>query len=109
MGPFGRAQRRVRCRLARSRLPGPTWFSKTTDGGLTWQSRQIFDPGEKNQTIGNVIVVDPRTGTLYDFFDLILSTGPNAARGQNVALLTSTNGGASWSGPTIVSPLLSVG
>jgi Neuraminidase (sialidase) len=88
---------------------GPTWFSKTTDGGLTWQSRQIFDPGEKNQTIGNVIVVDPRTGTLYDFFNLILSTGPNAARGLNVALMTSTDGGASWSGPTIVSTLQSVG
>jgi hypothetical protein len=88
---------------------GPTWFSKTTDGGLSWRSRQIFDPGEKNQTIGNVIVVDPRTGTLYDFFNVILSTGPNAARGQSVAFISSTDGGDSWSAPTIVSSLLSVG
>jgi hypothetical protein len=88
---------------------GPTWFSKTTDGGQTWQTRQIFDPGEKNQTIGNVIVVDPRTGTLYDFFDLILSTGPKAPRGTNVAFLSSTDGGNTWSGPTIVSSLLTVG
>jgi hypothetical protein len=88
---------------------GPTWFSKTTDGGATWHSKQIFDPGEKNQTIGNIIVVDPRTGTLYDFFALLLSTGPKAARGQQVAMISSTDGGNTWSGPTIVSSLLSVG
>ena len=36
---------------------GPAMFSKTTDGGVTWSNgRVIFDPGEKNQTIGNQIV-----------------------------------------------------
>src|SRR5205823_8452508 len=50
-----------------------------------------------------------RTGTLYDFFDLILSTGSKAQRGLNVAVLTSSDGGDTWSGPTIVAPLLSVG
>jgi hypothetical protein len=30
--------------------------------------RVIFDPGVNNRTIGNQIVVDPRTGTLYNFF-----------------------------------------
>src|SRR5207248_8654332 len=46
---------------------------------------------------------------LYDFFNLILFTGPRATRGYNVAMLKSTDGGTTWSGPTIVSPLLSVG
>src|SRR5205814_3580270 len=33
----------------------------------------------------------------------------NAARGQSVAFITSIDGGDSWSAPTIVSSLLSVG
>ena len=49
---------------------GPTWFSKTTDGGNTWTgTRAIFDPGQNSQTIGNVIVVNPKTDVLYDFFE----------------------------------------
>jgi len=87
---------------------GPTWFSKTTNGGQTWQTKQIFDPGNKNQTIGNVVVVDPTTGTLYDFFNMILSSGPSSPRGFNVAFLKSIDGGDTWSGPTIVDKLLSV-
>jgi hypothetical protein len=80
---------------------GPTWFSKTTDGGRTWSpARQVFDPGERSQTIGNIVVVDPRNGTLYDFFERFQSTGsPNAApRGASVGFITSTDGGATWSG-----------
>ncbi|HEY7814684.1 MAG TPA: hypothetical protein VIC62_15675, partial [Nakamurella sp.] len=41
---------------------GPTLFSRTRDKGVTWsQGRVIFDPGQKDQTIGNQIVV-PTTG-----------------------------------------------
>ena len=87
---------------------GPSWFSKTTDFGQHWTTKQIFDPGSKNQTIGNVIVVDSNTGSLYDFFNLILSTGPKSPRGFNVAFLKSTDGGGTWSGPTIVNSLQSV-
>ena len=48
---------------------GPTWFSRTTDGGRTWTgTRPVFDPGQNSQTIGNIVVVNPRNGTLYDFF-----------------------------------------
>jgi len=40
---------------------GPTWFARTTNGGASWEpARQIFDPGQVNQTIGNQIV-SPRT------------------------------------------------
>jgi hypothetical protein len=69
---------------------GPTWFSKTTDGGKTWTgTRAIFDPGQNSQTIGNVVVVDPRTGTLYDFFDLFQTTGSPkfTPRGSSVAVI----------------------
>jgi hypothetical protein len=79
---------------------GPTWFSKTTDGGKTWTgTRAIFDPGQNSQTIGNVVVVDPRNDTLYDFFERFQSTGdPKAApRGASVGLIKSTDGGTTWS------------
>src|SRR5256714_1803238 len=85
---------------------GPTWFSKTTDGGKTWTgTRAIFDPGQNSQTIGNQVVVDPRTGVLYDFFELFQTTGsPNfTPRGLSVDFISSSDGGSTWSQPTVVS------
>lgn len=85
---------------------GPTWFSKTTDGGKTWTgTRAIFDPGQNSQTIGNQVVVDPRTGVLYDFFERIQTTGsPNfTPRGLSIGFISSSNGGSTWSQPKVVS------
>ena len=85
---------------------GPSWFSKTTDGGQTWTgTRAIFDPGQNSQTIGNQIVVDPRTGVLYDFFQLFQTTGdPNfTPRGSSADFISSSDGGSTWSQPTVVS------
>lgn len=85
---------------------GPTWFSKTTDGGLNWTgTRAIFDPGQNSQTIGNVIVVNHQTGTLYDFFELFQTTGsPNfTPRGISVDVISSSDGGNTWSDPTVIS------
>src|SRR5262249_5159015 len=61
---------------------GPTWFSKTTDGGKTWSPSKIIVPmRQRQQSIANVIVVAPPgtpfAGTIYDFFTLITGTGPN--------------------------------
>ncbi len=82
---------------------GPTWFSRTTDGGLTWSAaRPIFDPGEQRQTIGNEVVVDPRSGALYDFFDLFTVKGPEP-RGDHLGVIKSTDGGATWSEVTVAS------
>src|SRR3989440_3428787 len=85
---------------------GPSWFSKTTDGGKTWtDTRAIFDPGQNSQTIGNQVVVDPQTGVLYDFFELFQTTGsPNfTPRGLSVDFISSSDGGSTWSQPTVVS------
>ena len=85
---------------------GPSWFSKTTDGGQTWTgTRAIFDPGQNSQTIGNVVVVDPRTGVLYDFFTEISNTGSPSftPRGFSVDFISSSDGGNTWSQPTVVS------
>jgi hypothetical protein len=55
---------------------GPTYFSRTTDGGATWSTPAVIVPTPVNQqTIGNVIVVDAQTGVLYDFFTYIDAEG----------------------------------
>lgn len=85
---------------------GPTWFSKTTDGGQIWTgTRAIFDPGQNSQTIGNQIVVNQQTGVLYDFFELFQTTGSPkfTPRGLSVGFVSSTDGGNTWSKATIVS------
>jgi hypothetical protein len=86
-------------------IRGPTWFSKTTDGGKTWTgTRAIFDPGQNAQTIGNLLVVDPRTDVLYDFFELLQFVGPKHAflSNNSVAFVSSSDGGTTWSQPTTV-------
>ncbi len=52
---------------------GDAYFAKTTNGGQSWSAPQVIVHTSQNtQTIGNQIVVDRSTGTLYDFLDLIL-------------------------------------
>jgi hypothetical protein len=92
---------------------GPAYFSKTTDGGKSWSQAQIIvNTAQRQQTIGNIIVVDPRNDTLYDFTDLIVS--PNTPfRGTRsnaqLAFVKSTDGGATWTSPQIVAPFNSLG
>lgn len=93
---------------------GPAFFSKTTDGGQTWSpAKVIINTAERQQTIGNVIVVDPRNGTLYDFTDLI--TPPNTSFGQGtnanslVAFVKSSDGGDTWTAPQVIAPFNSLG
>jgi hypothetical protein len=82
---------------------GPTWFSRTTNGGASWETaREIFDPGTINQTIGNQIVALPDNarfnGELVDLFDLIQGrTNRPPGRGFSIALIRSTDHGATWS------------
>ncbi len=85
---------------------GPTWFSKTTDGGKTWTgTRAIFDPGQNSQTIGNQVVVNTKTGVLYDFFEQFQTTGSPkfTPRGSSASFISSSDGGTTWSKPTVVS------
>jgi hypothetical protein len=87
---------------------GPTYFAMTRDFGKTWSTpRVIVDTKNRQQTIGNVILVDPRTDTLYDFMDLILPPNPPPALldNFNVAFVKSTDGGATWSAPQVISKL----
>jgi len=77
---------------------GPAHFSRTTDGGQTWEpARIIYNPGANGQTIGNQIVV-LADGTLVDLFNEVLwAKNPrNAAFVYNVSLIRSTDRGKTW-------------
>jgi hypothetical protein len=80
----------------------PTWFARTTNGAAanpTWTAREIFDPGTQNGTISNQIVVTP-DGTLVDGFYLFKSKRPPT--GNFVAVIRSTDKGATWSKKAII-------
>ena len=88
---------------------GPAWFSRSTNGGATWEpARLIYDPGPDTQTIGNQIVVLPN-GDLVNMFTLIKQAASAAVSPQFVALMRSTDKGKTWSAPIVVNPLTSIG
>ncbi|WP_091838082.1 sialidase family protein [Marininema halotolerans] len=87
---------------------GPTWFSRTTNGGLSWSKPKIiFNPGKGNQTLGNQIVIDPASGILYNFFSLLIGANP-----QNplifIGVQQSLNRGKTWTRAKIISQIKSV-
>jgi hypothetical protein len=83
---------------------GAAMFSRTTDGGVTWEpARVLYDPGAISQTIGNQIVVMP-DGTLVAFFDEILGASNRAGAGPfNLSLKRSFDKGVTFlpNGPPI--------
>ena len=95
-------------RLIDANNTGPAYFTRSTNGGANWETaRPIFDPGTRNQTIGNQIAVLPN-GVLLNTFNRIDNPlgGVQSAR---VAVMRSLDRGASWSAPVYVSSLLAVG
>ena len=91
---------------------GPTYFARTTNGGQSWEAaRPIYDPGERNQTLNNQIVVTSagtEGHTLFDVFTEFL-TGSNNIVTPRLALVRSTDHGETWSGSTPISDLRAVG
>src|SRR5216117_1208300 len=76
----------------------PIWFSRTTDGGLTWEpARNIYDLSEFNGTIGSQIVV-AKNGDLLDFFDeFLIHKNAQQSRGEWMSVIRSTDKGVTWS------------
>jgi hypothetical protein len=73
---------------------GPTYFTRSSDGGETWNLPHIiYDPGADNQTINNIIEVTP-SGRLIAFFTEILNT--NQGPVVNIALKRSQDQGFSF-------------
>jgi BNR repeat-like domain len=84
---------------------GPTYFARTTNGGLSWEAaRIIYDPGSAAQTFGNQIAVLPN-GDLVDTFTLFPDANGSKA---DAAVVRSSDQGRTWSKPTIISSLTSV-
>jgi hypothetical protein len=72
---------------------GPTLFTRTTNGGRSWERPEvIFDPGPNAQTLNNIVVVRPN-GTVFVFFTQVFSNG-----GTRIGFLRSTDKGATFQG-----------
>jgi hypothetical protein len=92
-----------------SAFSGPTWFARSNDGGASWEpAREIWDPGQNDQTIGNQIVVQPN-GTLVDLFTEFNNENAKKRRGAFVRVLRSTDQGSTWSGPFTIGRLGTIG
>jgi hypothetical protein len=84
---------------------GPTLFTRTTNGGDSWETpRVIFDPGVDAQTINNQTVVLP-DGDVLVFFTEFLTSGA-----INIAFVRSTDKGFTFDATaTIASDMQVVG
>ena len=77
---------------------GPSWFARTINGGQSWEpAKPIYDPGGRNQTLNNHIVVtaNAATHTLYDFFTEFDTVGNTTT--PHLAVIRSIDFGATWS------------
>ncbi|MBP2329569.1 hypothetical protein JOF56_009954 [Kibdelosporangium banguiense] len=83
---------------------GSTYFTRTTDGGATWEpARSIYDPGPGGLATGNLVAVLP-DGTLLNLF-----TEFRPGTSGNLAVLRSTDKGQTWTGPFYIDGLGTVG
>src|SRR5438445_5946334 len=83
----------------------PAVFTRTTDGGLTWEpARIIFQPASHDYVDVNQVFV-LQDGTLVDLFFLFYEPGSKPPKQQNLAVLRSTDKGQTWSAP-IVGPAI---
>jgi hypothetical protein len=80
---------------------GAPYFSKTTDGGKTWSPAQQIS-NQNIGSIGNQIVVEP-DGTLVDVFHFGKGSGRDAPNASLQGVMRSTDGGAHWSPPIVIS------
>lgn len=80
---------------------GPSFFSRSTDNGVTWSTAApIYQPGTNAQTIDNIVQVLPN-GNLRDFFTAINVT-PAVL---NIGYIASSDKGVSWSGPAFATDI----
>ena len=84
---------------------GPAYFSRTIDGGSTWEAaKPIYDPGVNNQTIGNEII-GLTDGSIVDLFEELDGNGATSS----VRVIRSVDQGATWSAPVTVADNFAVG
>jgi hypothetical protein len=87
---------------------GPTFLARSTNGGVTWGlAHSIYDPGPSSQTIGNVVAVRS-DGLLVDVFTQLDEALDGTTTGF-VAVIRSTDKGATWSAPVVIADMLAIG
>lgn len=92
-----------------SSFSGPMWFARSTNAGLSWEpAREVYDPGQRDQTIGNQIVVQP-SGALVNIFTEFNNENAKKMRGGFVRVMRSSDEGTTWTGPFTVGRLGSIG
>lgn len=91
-------------RLDSSVNRGPTLFSRTTDGGLSWEAARVIHDPDYGQTIGNVIVAHPAGALVNLFVEIDYATDIALLR-----VMTSVDQGQTWAPPVTITELQSVG
>ena len=85
--------------------PVPSFISKTTDFGVSWSTPAHMAPSDPNTAdLGNVLLVDPNTGTLYDFVDRFFNQSGKA----RYMVSKSTDGGDTWSSAVVIAQDLGI-
>ncbi|HEY6379908.1 MAG TPA: sialidase family protein [Candidatus Dormibacteraeota bacterium] len=78
----------------------PAWFAKTTDFGESWSKPRPITPASPSEgTIGSILLVNRHTGVLYDFYLRFF----NSNQADQEAVVSSSDGGATWSAPLQIS------
>lgn len=109
--PSGTSQASIRGAINTRSFREPVWFSRTTDGGRTWEpARNIYDRSSQTGTIGNQIVV-AKNGDLLDFFDeFFVNKNSDGQRGESMSLIRSTDKGVTWTKQsTVIAPSREIG
>ena len=100
----------VRSSFTTAAFRGPIWFNRSTENGDpdSWEDpRQIYDPGQNDQTIASQIVVPP-DGTLVNLFAEFNGEQTNKLRAWTVKVLRSNDEGDTWSAPSLVDRLQTI-
>jgi hypothetical protein len=88
---------------------GTLVFARSLDAGNSWQpARSVLDTGAGLLTTGHQLTVLPG-GPLLDIFTLIDLRGDPQRPALQVAVMRSTDRGDSWSPPTVIADIWSVG
>lgn len=97
-------------RSPREEYGGPTVFTRTTDGGRTWEPvREIYPSRPGYQTSGNQVVVMPDGDLVNVFNEFEVDTQNEAPRRDRIMVIRSEDQGNTWSEPMPIARSLTVG
>ena len=84
-------------------VSSPAWFSRTTDGGITWEAaRDIYDPSAGFYALGHEIVVLPDSSLVDMFFQYDDTSSA-------IYTIRSTDQGVTWSQPALIDNYTDIG